>query len=519
MKFYNGFCITSLAVFGVFCALPLGAALKPTKFPGTFQDVSFSQRLETKKAGYEPYKDMKAYVTPEFREANQQDKDEMCQRDRDECCRRWPDYKNSTFSCMPQITYETYGGKADKCPTFYHRDQITTISCVPTRDHSIFKGWCIDAARKNCQMTQTIPQGEKTDKVFYADWDCESPWKEKDNKCVCSDPTNMDADCQCSGTKMVQNGEVCACYDPDKMHIENKNCVCNKPEMDISKNCLERLDGCPDAPHQDPANCECLAPGAKPDIDGICVCLDKSNTPDPYQDIVIDRMSGAQSCKCTVPDSEIDTSTGKCVCIDRTLDIADGCDSGGGSTPPATEIEEYAFFQCRANNIADSRGNSITSGGTVVGLQNIFYCLDDPEPARLGIQEDTDHCFTPCSHKDWTRDSVGFVNSFITDKPFCTGNSHSSSASGSAVYTLGFFYKHDKNIVPSSYLSPTGTPRYILYTESEKDDVLQKIRDKKASWPSASCKTKKNHWYIYVLKLIDRSGPTWEFVESIDIKP
>ena len=40
--------------------------IKPTEFPTTYADLSFSERLENEKAGYEPYKDKSAYVQIEI---------------------------------------------------------------------------------------------------------------------------------------------------------------------------------------------------------------------------------------------------------------------------------------------------------------------------------------------------------------------------------------------------------------------------------------------------------------------
>lgn len=148
MKYRNNFVLTSFAVLGAFFVSATYAALKASGFPQTFQDVSFSQRNQVKAAGYEPYKDASAYVIPKFIENDDEFYDQLCKRDKEECCRRKPDHKG----CQPQIGYELYGGDDSKCkpklPTYYRTDQGATISCIPTRNKSIFLGWCTDAARK-----------------------------------------------------------------------------------------------------------------------------------------------------------------------------------------------------------------------------------------------------------------------------------------------------------------------------------------------------------------------------------
>lgn len=241
MKNNKYFSVISVAVLGLFCVRNGFAQLKATSFPGTFQDVPFAQRVQTKAQGYEPYKDMKAYVIPEFKETDQKFKDQMCQRDREECCRRWPDYKNKDFSCQPQIIYQLYGGNKDKCgnsaPEYYYPNKGANITCIPTRLRSKFVAWCKDAGLKDCAPIQTIPVGERDDKFFWAKWECEdSSYILTQNSCDCSD-INMDENCQCTGDGMSPTPNTdgkCECLSANA-RVQDGDCVCTK--LSINDNC------------------------------------------------------------------------------------------------------------------------------------------------------------------------------------------------------------------------------------------------------------------------------------------
>lgn len=476
MRYCRNLFITSLAVFCSFDTLPLYAALKPTGFPQTFQDVPFTQRMEIKKAGYEPYKDLKAYVVPDFKDTDEKFKNQLCERDRVECCRRWPDYKGKTFSCQPQIRYETYGGKADKCPTFYYTNQGATISCVPTRDHSDFKGWCTDAAHKHCAMVQTIAIGEKDDKVYYADWDCQSPWIEKNNKCVCPDP-NMDDKCECSGTGMWENpsNNMCECIansDTDRLSdavIQNKNCVCVDPLLDINSNCKARLTACPDTPHQNPADCSCYAaPNAKPDGAGMCKCVDKSDVEDPYQQIV--GTGSAQQCQCKDTTlMEIDSTTGKCKCKDGRYDVANNCQPSG---------DKYVIMQCRTY-----KGWSASLGGAINYVTGQLECRD-------GNHDDISQCFKQCAGKGNRTYPNHYLNDTIESaypgqglSAFCSGK----NASGDHELFLKDDADHSKKKV---------------YTEDEAMDIYRALSGKgMVSQCGVSASLTSNYaWYVIFFK-------------------
>ena len=82
------------------------------------------------------------------------------------------------------INYELYGGTASNTgmPTTYTYESGATIDGVPTRDNSIFDGWCTDSTLQNCAMTQTLFH-ETGDKTFYARWRCESGYTLNNNLC------------------------------------------------------------------------------------------------------------------------------------------------------------------------------------------------------------------------------------------------------------------------------------------------------------------------------------------------
>ena len=86
-------------------------------------------------------------------------------------------------SVVYHINYELYGGtNYAGAPTTYTYETGAVINGVPTRDNSVFNGWCTDAALQNCAMTQTISH-ETGDKTFYARWKCESGYTLNNNLC------------------------------------------------------------------------------------------------------------------------------------------------------------------------------------------------------------------------------------------------------------------------------------------------------------------------------------------------
>lgn len=84
-------------------------------------------------------------------------------------------YKTDGNTCKPEvynITYNLDGGtKATSgVPTSYTYGVGATINGVPTKTGSTFAGWCTDASKASCAMTQTISTTTTGNKTFYAKW-------------------------------------------------------------------------------------------------------------------------------------------------------------------------------------------------------------------------------------------------------------------------------------------------------------------------------------------------------------
>lgn len=467
--------ITSVAVFGFFISgIAFGAkGLTAQSFPQTFADVPFTKKLEVKKAGYEPYKDMRAYVIPDFKDTDDNFKKQMCERDHEECCRRWPDYKG----CQPQIGYELFDGDKSKCtkqsaPESYQTNVGANITCIPTRKHSKFVAWCKDAGLKDCAPTQTIAVGEKDDKFFYAKWKCEAPYEPKLNACVCHD-SNMDEDdnCQCNGAGMGYDTTTKKCYcvandgrDPSDpiAHIENKKCVCNDPNMDIWNQCLTVLTD----------------------------CRDNNGDIDPNQEIVTDG-AGNQSCACKDTDKmELDTSTGKCKCKNG-ADITLHPDCDATTPPPPASNKHYVFKQCQPSNRV---GDWNSCGGYTQGHSR---------------------CFTQC-HTD--------ANSSYPDQVVNKKIERITSNSALAYFCTGYTRRGSNNDYFVSINTSSGEIRAgakKIYTQSEADLITEAIKSDapgEEAPPFAKCTeaTASSSWYIIKYEYDLSSGAETE-IEAIKI--
>lgn len=471
MKSNKYLSVVSLAVLGLCCTRSAFAQLKATAFPGTFQDVPFSQRVQTKAAGYEPYKDMKAYVIPEFKKTDQKFKDEMCERDREECCRRWPDYKNNVFSCLPQIIYEMYGGSKAKCkgtaPESYYTPKGATITCVPERKRSKFLGWCKDAGLTDCDMMQTIAPGEKDDKFFWASWDCEkSPYTwsyiKTQTSCDCPDE-NMDNNCKCSGRGMDPDSTAegkCKCLS-DEAIIQDGKCVCtNDPSYDPTTDCTEP------EPEPEPEPEVCSDPG---------------------------HMDENDDCKC-MPKGKSHEEGGLCVCDDRSLDIDTGCDS----TPPPPDAE-YLLLQCRTkggrvDDFLNSYQNTPISKNALVKSKGNGGSYLQCSPTH---DYDIDKCFYPClATPEFSPSKINEeLDSIIP--PFCAGN---SGRGGHQIY----FTSRDDGITT------------LTYTKDDVDKVFNKISGRADEFRSR-CRTYGGKWYWYVFAFRKDSDNNLIFYKYTDI--
>lgn len=207
--------------------------LEPTDFPTTTADLSFTDRLANTTAGYEPYKDLNPYKTPQF-ESDEEFYERLKKLNPTEYCKHFP---NDIATCSKKITYELFGGtNAADNPKYYIPGQVATISGIPTRSNSVFVAWCTDSALSNCATTQVIDKSENTEKIFFAKWDCTNGYLLQNNMCInpadpnpyinpnpnnCPDP-HMDTNCQCTGIyKTSSNPNICECVNGKDV---NNNC-------------------------------------------------------------------------------------------------------------------------------------------------------------------------------------------------------------------------------------------------------------------------------------------------------
>lgn len=209
------------------------ATVVASEFPKTVADLSFTDRLANTTAGYEPYKNLNAYKTPKF-----ETEDEY--------------YERMKSVLEHDIHYIGAGAANNGCPTKYLTGRGATVSCTPKRENGTCTAWCTDVALTDCKTSFTISPNDRDDKTFYGKCTCNPGYEENGYKCVkpgtpvdpvdpvdsnpnnCSDPTYMDANCECT---VVPN-----------THEESGKCVCDN-SGDISNNCQQT----------DPANGETYA--------------------------------------------------------------------------------------------------------------------------------------------------------------------------------------------------------------------------------------------------------------------
>ena len=231
-----------------------------------------------------------------------------------------------------QITYMN-AGVANGCPKTYMTGRGATVSCVPTRDpRSEFVSWCLDAKLTNCAQEYIISPTDRDDKVFYAKWDCISNSVKRGDKCECTDP-HMNQYCECTGIYTTDPSDAtrCACANG-----ENPANNCGTPQITPPS---PPSGGCSDPTYMD-SNCQCTV----------------------------------------VPNSHIDTTTGKCVC-DNGNDISTNCT---GTTPPDIPIpqcihnmENDAMFKALGSvgNFELWLQNNKTTFYDTIGKQIVRFCL------------------------------------------------------------------------------------------------------------------------------------------------
>ncbi len=267
-----------------------------TDFPKTIADLSFVDRVANATAGYEPYKDLKSYHIPKFETEQEY-------------------YSRMESVLKHNINYETYNGKPkSKSPTSYLTGRGAKITWHPTREYSTFKGWCEnedltlnpDDCPANCPMEPSIDPMSKSDKSFYACWECDAGIDLIKHNCGCPD-THMD----------VKNN--CECKLKKLSHRDGDKCVCNDPRLDIDSDCK-----CPVGSHmtQDPST-------------GICACRDPYKTDPSDANKCICQNGGDPNSNCSCPDPNMDSN---CQCPAGTHKESNQCvcDNGAGNPPDCT---------------------------------------------------------------------------------------------------------------------------------------------------------------------------------------
>lgn len=150
------------------------AMVTPAAFPKTIDDLSFTDRMANTSAGYEPYKDLKAYKTPKF-----ETEDEY--------------YERMKSVLEHSIHYVGANAANTGCPTKYLTGRGATISCRPTIENGTCTAWCTDVSLTKCQNKYTIAPSENTDKTFYGKCTCNPGYVLNGNKCAKpGDPVNPD---------------------------------------------------------------------------------------------------------------------------------------------------------------------------------------------------------------------------------------------------------------------------------------------------------------------------------------
>ena len=138
--------------------------VNPTDFPKTVADLSFTDRVANTTAGYEPYKDLSAYKTPQFETEQEY-------------------YERMKSVLEHDIRY--IGATAPGCPAKYLTGRGATVSCAPILTNGTCDDvWCTDAAKTNCATEHKISSNDRDDKTFYAKCMCNPGYEPDGNKCV-----------------------------------------------------------------------------------------------------------------------------------------------------------------------------------------------------------------------------------------------------------------------------------------------------------------------------------------------
>ena len=72
---------------------------------------------------------------------------------------------------LDAIIYILNGGtNYENAPGGYTQGTGATVNGIPTKNHSVFMGWCKDIELQNCAMTQIIGTNARGNQTFYAKW-------------------------------------------------------------------------------------------------------------------------------------------------------------------------------------------------------------------------------------------------------------------------------------------------------------------------------------------------------------
>ena len=183
------------------------AQIGAADFPKTVADLSFTDRMANAAAGYEPYKNLKAYKIPKFEDENDEKFLERLQKNNPtEYCKRFPT--------------ATVDGKECKC-VLDPDDPECKICSDPT--HMDENCECLNQPQttKNASGLCVCVNGEAIDK------NCEKQTPPPTN---CSDPAHMDPkNCECMprGKTTKNNAGRCECTNGGDI---NKDCTSNNEE-------------------------------------------------------------------------------------------------------------------------------------------------------------------------------------------------------------------------------------------------------------------------------------------------
>lgn len=569
MKFSGKKFAFVMCTLGVWSVDYADAALKPTAFPGTINDIPFADRQKNKQAGYEPYKNLKAYDVPEFKPNDDEFYKEVLAREgKETLCRIKPNHDE----CQPSITYNFMGGtKVGECPKKYRRTETTVVNCSVKRDRSIFRGWSRDTGCTNPQIAPVIGPTESGDIVFHACWKCVDNANAIGNKCVCNDIA-MDDNCKCTGAflELDTSTKMCKClsysdingFQDGVAYVDQaaKQCKCVDPTMDVTRNCEIPLQ-CPDPQHMDSA-CKCFDGMEKFGNQCQCVSADGS-TINPRKDresscMCIDAqfMNEANDCACA-PNTEFDVNTKKCLCTDPTKEPeptgldADGkaiCEdkdnnnnggggnNGGNNGGGGDNNELYYLFQCRTDKAPEQMEQLKT--GEFVNPVNAVGCNKDH---RNTIKD----CFAPCmvyetymsqnsnaqenlqkSRKYIVDNQIGRVNqvtmqSIPNAKYFCTGTVY---AVNSAPKTYDKYDNYDTLQDIYLYFLRADKVEKSPVTAWDYNDttkINEYINLLKGTNFSEPCDTSYSHWYIVVIKDTKKqtsdNNKLWQIYDYVDI--